>query len=123
MQNEQCLHKLIQKIEHICIGFDDHKQDIFNLVQTLRSLFLYTQSERETVEEYGRNLKSLWDTVQAFGGSLGLHKEMMEALVKDRTRFVDSAAPTKEEMLNVENEANKAVKAVLLMQTSGATGS
>jgi hypothetical protein len=40
---------------------------------------------------------------------------MMEALVKDRTRFVDLAAPTKEEMAKVENEANKAIKTALLI--------
>ena len=106
MQKEQCLPKLIHKIERICIGFDNHKQDVFNLVQALRSLFLYTQSKKKTVEEYGRNLKSLWDTVTAFGGSPGLHMGMMEAMVKDKMRFADSAAPTKEEMARMENEAN-----------------
>jgi hypothetical protein len=62
-QKEQCLHKLIEKIEQICIRFDDYKKDIFNLVQALRSFFLYTHSKKEMVEEYGRNLKSLLDTV------------------------------------------------------------
>ncbi len=32
IQREQCLHSLIQKIKPICVGFDDHKQDVFNLV-------------------------------------------------------------------------------------------
>ncbi len=82
IQREQCLHSLTQKIKCICVGFDNHKQDVFNLVQALRALFLYTQSEKESVEEYGRNLKSLWDMVEAFGGSPGLHKGMMEALAK-----------------------------------------
>ncbi len=117
-QKEQCPHKLIQKIEQICVRFDNHKQDVFNLVQVLRSLILYTQSEKEMVEEYGRNLKSLWDTVEAFGGSQGLHKGMMEAMVKDRTSLVDSVAPTKEEMARVENEANEAVKAALLISNA-----
>jgi hypothetical protein len=94
---------------------DNHKQDIFNLVQVLRSLFLYTQSGKEMVEEYGRNLKSLWDTVVAFRGSPGLHKGMMEGMVKERTRFADLAAPTKEEMARVEYEANEAVKVALLI--------
>ena len=71
-QREQSLHDLISKIERICVGFDDHKQEIFNLVQALKTLFLYTQTEKETVEEYTRNFKSLWDTVEAFGGSPGL---------------------------------------------------
>jgi hypothetical protein len=89
IQREQCLHCLIQKIKHICVGLDDHKQDVFNLVQTLKALFLYTQSEKESVEEYGRNLKSIWDMVEAFGGSPGLHKGMMEALAKDTARFAN----------------------------------
>ncbi len=36
IQREQCLHSLIQKIERICVGLDDHKQDMFNLVQALK---------------------------------------------------------------------------------------
>ena len=51
-QREQSLHELISKIERICVGFDDHKQEIFNLIQALKTLFLYTQTNKETVEEY-----------------------------------------------------------------------
>ncbi len=28
-QKEQSLHELIQKIERVCMGFDDHKQEVF----------------------------------------------------------------------------------------------
>jgi hypothetical protein len=79
-QREQSLHDLIGKIERICVGFDDHKQEIFNLVQALKTLFLYTQTDKETVEEYSRNFKSLWDTVEAFGGSPGLHRGLVEGV-------------------------------------------
>jgi hypothetical protein len=51
-QKNQSLHELIQKIKRICVGFDDHKQKIFNLVQALKTLFLCTQSNKETVEQY-----------------------------------------------------------------------
>jgi hypothetical protein len=115
IQREQCLHSLIQKIKHICVGFDDHKQDVFNSVQVLKALFLYTQLEKESVEEYGRNLKSLWDTVEAFGGSPGLHKGMIEALAKDAKRFANAGAPTEAKITKMENEANKAVKTALLI--------
>ena len=80
-QREQSLHKLISKIERICMGFDDHKQEIFNLVQALKTLFLYTQTNKETVEEYTQNFKSLWDTVEAFGGSPGLQQGLVEGLL------------------------------------------
>ena len=75
------LHELISKIKCICVRFDDHKQDIFNLVQALRTLFLYTQTDKETVEEYTQNFKSLWDTVEVFGGSPGLQKGLVEGLL------------------------------------------
>jgi hypothetical protein len=73
VQRDQSLHDLINKIERICVGFDDHKQEVFNLVQALKTLFLYTQTEKESVDEYAHNFKSLWDTVEAFGGSPGIH--------------------------------------------------
>jgi hypothetical protein len=40
----------------------------------VKTLYLYTQGEKESVEEYERNFKSLWDTVEAFGGFPGVHK-------------------------------------------------
>jgi hypothetical protein len=43
IQSGQTLHELMQKIKRIRVGFDDHKQEIFNLVQSLRLLFIYTQ--------------------------------------------------------------------------------
>jgi hypothetical protein len=45
IQSEQSLHKLIQKIKRICVGFDDHKQEVFYLVQSLKLLFLYMQNK------------------------------------------------------------------------------
>jgi hypothetical protein len=115
IQREQCLHSMIQKIKCICVGFDNHKQDVFNMVQVLKVLFLYTQLEKESVEEYGKNLKSLWDTVEAFGGSPGLHKGMMEALAKDSMRFANAGASMEDEITKMENEANKAMKTALLI--------
>ncbi len=32
IERDPSLHDLIKKIERICMGFDDHKQEIFNLV-------------------------------------------------------------------------------------------
>jgi len=89
MQREQLLHELISKIERICVGFDDHKQEIFNLVQALKTLFLYTQTNKETVEEYTRNFKSLWDTVEVFGGLPGLQKGLVEGLLRVPGRVRD----------------------------------
>ena len=69
MQNDQSLHQLILKIERICVGFDNHKQEVYNLVQAMKTLFLYTQTDNESVEDYSRNLTSLWETAEVFGAS------------------------------------------------------
>jgi hypothetical protein len=50
-------------------------------VKALKTLFLHTQGERESMEEYSRNFKSLWDTVEAFGGSLGMQKGLISGLL------------------------------------------
>ena len=49
VQTDQSLHQMIFKIERICVGFDNHKQEVYNLVQAMKTPFLYTQTEKEAV--------------------------------------------------------------------------
>jgi hypothetical protein len=105
IQDKQSLHKLIQKTKRVCIGFDDHKQEVYNLVQSLKMLFLYTQNKKHTIKEYGRNFRSLWDTIEVFGGSPGLHKGMIDALIQDPTKVADVTRPTDKEIERVHAEA------------------
>ncbi len=114
-QKEQSLHELIQKIEWVCMGFDDHKQEVFNLVQALKMLFLYTQGEKDTVEEFGRNFRSLWETVEAFGGSPGVHKGLVDGLLSNTTQVKDVRKPTDQAIAKAEDDSCKAVKAALLV--------
>jgi hypothetical protein len=109
-QQEQSLDRLIQKINRICVGFDNHKQEVFNLVQSLKTLFLYTQSKSETIEEYGRNFRSLWETAKAFGGLPGIHQGMMDSLMKGIT-----GSPTVDQIKKAEETASKVVKGALLI--------
>ena len=92
MQLDQSLHELIRRIKKICVGFDAHKQSVFNLVQSLKTLFLYSQSEKDTVEEYTRNFQSLWDTVEAFGGLPGIQDGLVAAEL--RRRNISNLTPT-----------------------------
>jgi hypothetical protein len=114
-QKNQSLHKLIQKIEHICVRFDDHKQEVFNLVQALKMLFLFTQGEKDTVEEYGRNFRNLWDMVEAFSGSPGIHKGLVAGLLKEPGQVANPANITANKRKAAEEEANESVKAALLI--------
>jgi hypothetical protein len=106
-QRNQSLHELIQKIEHICVGFNDHKQEVFNLVQALKTLFLFTQGEKDTVDKYGRNFRSLWDTVEAFGGSPGIHKGLVDGLLKEPGQVANPANITANKRKAAEEEANE----------------
>ena len=113
IEQEQSLHDLVTQVEKICVGFDDHKQDVFNLVQALKTLFLYAQGEKESVEEYGRNFRSLWDTVEAFGGSPGIRKGLMDALLT----WITSAGgnPTAVQQKKMDEDSSEMVKAALLI--------
>ena len=116
MKNDQSLHQLILKIEQICVGFDDHKQEVYNLVQATKTLFLYTQTDKESVEDYSRNLTSLWDTAEAFGASPGIHLGLVEGwLLAEPGPIADVNNITDIEQTEAEAQTSDAVKAALLI--------
>jgi hypothetical protein len=82
VEKEQSLHELIKRIERIWVGFDDHRQSVYNLIQLLKMLFLWTQSEKESIDDYTKNFRSLWNTVEAFGGMPGIHEGLVKAELK-----------------------------------------
>jgi hypothetical protein len=106
---------IITKIERTCVDFNDHKQEVFNLLQALKTLFLHTQGERESVEEYSRNFKSLWDTVEAFGRLPRMQKGLISGLFKLPGRVVDPDNIMAKEFEAAEDEVAEAVKAALLI--------
>ncbi len=115
IQQDQSLNKLIQKVEWICIGFNDHKQEVFNLVQAFKTLFLYTQGEKDGVNQYGRNFRSLWGMVKAFRGLPGVHKRLVEELVKNPSQVNNVNNVTPKECREADETACKVVKAALLI--------
>jgi hypothetical protein len=68
--------------------------------------------QEEKVEEYGQNFKSLWDTVDAFGGSPGIHKGMTDSIL---AAMVTSRSPTAAQIKQVGEKSSEAVKAALLI--------
>jgi hypothetical protein len=67
------------------------------------------------VDEYGRNFRSLWDTVEAFGGSSGIHTGLVDGLLKEPGQVANPANITANERMAAEEEANESVKAALLI--------
>ncbi len=78
-------------------------------------LFLFTQGEKDTVDEYRHNFQSFWDTVEAFGGSPEIHKGLVDRLLKEPGRVADRANITANERRATEEETNESVKAALLI--------
>jgi hypothetical protein len=64
------------------------------------------------VEEYGRNFRSLWDTVEAFGGSPGVHEGLVRGILSN---VMQGTTPTAKERSDAEETASEAVKAALLI--------
>ena len=113
---DQSLHELILKIDRICVGFDDHKQEFHNLLQAIKTLFLYTQTEKESVEHYSRNLTSMWDTAIAFGASPGIHRGLVEGwLLAEPGRIANINNITNAERAEAETQTSEAVKAALII--------
>ncbi len=78
-------------------------------------LYLYTQSEKETIKEYGCNFKSLWETVEAFGGLPGIHKGLVDRILKQTGKVAKAGQPTADEKKAAKEEASEAVKVALLI--------
>ena len=114
----QSLDVLINKVQTICVGFDEHKQETFNLVQSLKALYLYSQGDKETVDEYARNQRSLWDTAVAFGASPGVHQKLVNDLLQQAGAAgaaADPDNPTADELEVAERIVSEEVQASLLV--------
>jgi hypothetical protein len=67
------------------------------------------------VEEYARNLRSLWDTVEAFGGLPGVHKGLVEGLIRTPRRMAATNNVTEDELAAMEAKVSEALKGTLLI--------
>ncbi len=89
-------------------------------MQALKILFLYTQGEKESVDKYARNFKSLWDMVEAFGGSPGMQKGLIQRVLETPVRVENPASISADELAGAEEEVAEAVKAALISRASKA---
>ena len=79
VERDQSTHQLFGRIERIATGFEEHKQETYNLVQSMRRLYLHMQGENESVADYVCHHKALWRTAEAFGASPGLHTGLVNS--------------------------------------------
>ena len=82
----------------------------------MKTLFPYTKREKESVEDYSRNLTSLWDTAKAIGASPGIHRGLVEGwLFAKPGHIADVNNITDIERTEAETQTSDAVKAALLI--------
>jgi len=55
---DQSLHELINAIQKICVGHYDTNQDMYNVVQACKNMFLFKQDDGVSAEDYIRDFKS-----------------------------------------------------------------
>ena len=85
----------------------------------MKTLFLYTQTDKESVEDYSRNLTILWDTVEAFGASPGINRGLVEGwFLAKPGRIADINNITDIEQTESETQTADAVKAALIINGS-----
>jgi hypothetical protein len=78
-------------------------------------LFLYTLGEKDRVDKYRHNFRSLWDMVEAFGRLPGMHKGLVEELLRNPTHINNVNNMTKTDCAIAKEDVSEAVKAALLI--------
>jgi hypothetical protein len=68
---DQDLGALMNKIQGICVGIDEDMQPVAGIVQAQTALYLLTQPEGQTPEEYARQKRALFEACEKYGGSPG----------------------------------------------------
>ena len=70
------------------------------------------------MEDYSRNLTSMWDTAEAFGASPGIHRGLVEWWLLDEPGHIsdiNSITNAERAEAETETETSDAVKAALLI--------
>jgi hypothetical protein len=79
IEDNQSLHLLIRAIQKICVGHDDTNQDMHNVVQACKNMFLFRQNDDASTEDYVKDFKSYWDTCEEYQAEPANHPKLIDA--------------------------------------------
>jgi hypothetical protein len=71
--------------------------------------------DKESIDKYVRNFKSLWDTVEALGGLPGIHNGLVKGLLALPGQVRDPSNITEDKWTEAKEEVVDTVKAALLI--------
>ena len=83
IKDDQSLHLLIKAIQKICVDHNDTNQDMYNVVQACKHMFLFQQDNDTPTEDYIRDFKSYWDTCEAYQAEPANHPKLIKARLED----------------------------------------
>jgi hypothetical protein len=116
IDRQKQVHRLIQVIQRVCMGFEDHRQGVYGMVQAMQKLFLHMQ-EKEFVSDYIRNFQGLWTTTETFGGSPGVHEELVVQWIESAEWLNANQCtnPTKAHREQAKRESSEAMAACMIV--------
>ena len=84
-------------------------------MQLVKSLYLLTQGDKETVDTYVRNLNSHFNTSMAFGASPRVHQGLVDNLLATADWVGDTNAIQQAEIERARTETTESMKAAMLI--------
>ena len=115
IKSDCSLHDLIKAIQKICVGHDDTNQDMYNVVQACKNMFLFRQDDTTSTEDYVRDFKSYWDTCEAYKAEPAYHPKLIKARAEEITT---GPAPTPTDITDAEKQIREEFMAGLLISSA-----
>ena len=113
---DQSVQDLMKAIQKICVGHGETNQDMYNIVQGCKNMFLFRQDDGMSTEDYVRDFKSYWDTHEAYKADPAFHPKLAKARLDDIA--ADADHPTADERSKAELEIKEEIMAGLVISSA-----
>ena len=118
IEANQSLHNLINTIQKNCVGHDDTNQDMYNVVQACKNIFLFWKEDRTSTEDYLQDFKSYWDTCEAYKAEPAHHPQIVKARLGEIAPNPMTLVPTNIEKTQAESEIKEEFMAGLVISST-----
>jgi len=113
---DQSVYDLVKAIQKICVGHDDTNQDMYNVVQACKNMFLFRQSDEALTKDYLRDFKSYWDTCEMYKAEPVSYPKLVQARLDEIA--VNIALPSADEKSKTELEIKDEFMAGLVISSA-----
>ena len=114
----QSLHDLTNAIQKICVGHEDTNQDMYNVVQACKNMFLFRQEDGTSTKDYLRNFKSYWDTCEAYKAKPAYHPQLVKVKCNEITSNTTAGRQTTDVKAQAEQEIKEEFMVGLMISSA-----